>query len=152
MAAKWQKMWWEKKTYIVVQKAITIRIVQPKHNWKEKRAYKRLEIFLLRMSDFSCFCSSRTSDEKIAMQIWQPIVWQKGRRRGGGGRKNQVCVSFSNWQATKFVAHLQFKKMTLTLSSHRGIVLRSDHNNMRYVSYIPTCPPDDRPPGGWDSK
>ena len=100
MAAKWQKMWWEKKTYIVVQKAITIRIVQPKHNWKVKEGYIKdwkyfSALLLLRMSDFSCFCSSRTSDEKIAMQIWQPIVWQKGRRRGGGGRKTKcVCLFF----------------------------------------------------------
>ena len=99
---------------------------------------------------FPVFVLQERATKKLLCKFGSPLFGKKEEGEEEGEEKTKcVCVSFSNWQATKFVAHLQFKKMTLTLSSHRGIVrLRSDHNNMRYVSYIPTCPPDDRPPGG----
>ena len=97
---------------------------------------------------FPVFVLQERATKKLLCKFGSPLFGKKEEGEEEGEEKRSVCVSFSNWQATKFVAHLQFKKMTLTLSSHRRIVLRSDHNKKRYVSYIPTCPPDDRPPGG----
>ena len=50
------KKYSEKKiSYVVVQKAIAVRIVQPKHNWKKEKIQNYYTVFkLLEICNFYC--------------------------------------------------------------------------------------------------